>query len=118
MINEYRNKLTRYMAVFKKGNVLARFYDKPNDFLGAMLVGNNIALVIFTYCMTELFNPILLGFMQEGPLLLFVNTIISTIVVLMFGEFLPKTFFRLFSNEALFLFAYPLQFFKTILIPF
>ena len=59
-----------------------------------MLVGNNIALVIFTILMGKLLDPYLTQFV-DGGLLLFVNTIIVTIVVLIFGEFLPKTLFRL-----------------------
>ena len=94
----------------KRGKIIAGFYEKPSNFLGAMLIGNNISLVIFTYCMTRVLEPLFSHLMNEGPWMLLCNTIVSTVVVLIFGEFLPKTFFKLFSNEVLFLFAYPLKF--------
>ena len=99
----------------KKGSVLGGFYDKPGDFLGTMLVGNNIALVILTYFMTELLEPVFSEFIGSGPSLLLINTLIITAVVLIFGEYLPKTLFRLYSNEILFFLAYPLKFFKVLL---
>jgi len=43
----------------RSGNILAKFYEKPSEFLGTMLVGNNIALVIFTILMTQLIEPLL-----------------------------------------------------------
>lgn len=98
-----------------QGAILGGFYDKPEDFLGTMLVGNNIALVVFTYFMTVLLEPFLSLYIHNQVLLLLVNTLLITIVVLFFGEFLPKTVFRLFANEAVFYLAYPLKFFKILL---
>ena len=98
----------------KRGNILASFYDRPKWFITTMLVGNNITLVVFTYFMTQLLEPSIIDFLGEGFALLII-TIIITVVVLIFGEFLPKTFFRLFANDALFFLAYPLLFFKILL---
>lgn len=100
----------------RQGTILARFYEDPASFLGTMLVGNNIALVVFTSLMVNVLKPILeesLGISE--PLVLFVQTILVTIVVLIFGEFLPKTLFRLFADEVLYFLAYPLAFFRYIL---
>lgn len=99
----------------KKGTILARFYDRPNNFISTMLVGNNISLVAFTYLMEELLSPQLVPLIGETVGTLLALTIIVTIVVLLFGEFLPKTLFRLYSNEILLKFTYPLYFFKYIL---
>jgi len=99
----------------RRGAILGKFYDRPDDFLGSMLVGNNIALVIFTYFMTQLLSPWFVGWFGDGPVLLLVNTLIITLVVLVFGEYLPKTMFRLFANESLFFLAYPLRFSKALL---
>ena len=96
------------------GNILTKFYEKPSEFLGTMLVGNNIALVIFTILMTQLIEPLLQPIFGGATLLLLV-TLIITAVVLIFGEFLPKTLFRLFSNDMLIALAYPLRFFKWVL---
>jgi CBS domain containing-hemolysin-like protein len=98
----------------RRGRLLAKFYDDPKDFLGTMLVGNNIALVILTTLATVLISSNIERFTGSGIWLLLSNTLIITVFVLLFGEFLPKVFFRLFSNELLFSFAYPLAFFKFI----
>jgi len=100
----------------RRGTILARFYEKPADFLGTMLVGNNIALVIFTILMTKLITPYLEPIIgSNGATVLLCVTLIITLVVLLFGEFLPKTLFRLFSNDMLMALAYPLRFFKWLL---
>ncbi len=98
----------------KRGAILASFYDKPKWFIATMLVGNNIALVVFTYFMTKWLEPSIIGFFGEGISLLLI-TFIITVVVLIFGEFLPKTFFRLYANDVLYFLAFPLLFFKAIL---
>ncbi len=101
-----------------RGTILARFYDKPAEFLGTMLVGNNIALVFFTLLMDELLGPFfnnILGIAIDGPLSLLISTLITTVVVLIFGEFLPKTLFRLYADEILHFLAYPLRAIKFIL---
>lgn len=100
----------------KRGRLLAGFYDNPRSFLGSMLVGNNIALVIFTMFMTTLIEPALEPFLGAGSVLsLLATTLLITIVVLVFGEFLPKTIFRLYANELLYRLAYILNFFKWLL---
>ena len=99
----------------RRGKILANFFDKPAHFLGTMLVGNNIALVIFTFLMTKLLTPIIIPFVQSEPIQLFINTIITTLVVLIFGEFLPKTIFRLFADNILYFLAYPLRFLQFLL---
>ena len=82
-----------------------------------MLVGNNIALVIFTIFMTKLIEPWLSTFLgSESTLLLVVVTLIITLIILIFGEFLPKTLFRLYANEILYRFSYLLSFLKWLLI--
>jgi CBS domain containing-hemolysin-like protein len=101
----------------KRGRILANFYEKPKGFLSTMLVGNNISLVIFTIFMTKLIEPLLSPpFAEESKFLLIIVTLIITIVVLIFGEFLPKTLFRLYANEILYRFSYPLSFLKWILM--
>lgn len=99
-----------------RGKFLSYFYDKPKKFLGTMLVGNNIALVVFTILMTSLIEPYLNPLTGAGsiPTLLIV-TLIITIVVLIFGEYIPKTIFRLYANEFLYKLSYPLMFFQKIL---
>jgi CBS domain containing-hemolysin-like protein len=96
------------------GSVLARFYNEPREFLSALLVGNNIALVILTTLMTRMLDPLISTF-ATGGWLLFINTLIITAVVLIFGEYLPKVFCRLYANEVIHAFAFPLAAMKWLL---
>ena len=80
-----------------------------------MLVGNNIALVVFTYLMTQLMAPLFTLFVQSEIAILLINTLLITLIVLIFGEYLPKTMFRLYANEVLYVLSYPLKIFKIIL---
>ena len=101
-----------------RGRILADFYDDPAGFLGTMLVGNNIALVVFTTLLTKLIEPFLLQApLLENPLaLLLTETIIATMIVLIFGEFLPKSLFRLYADEILYFLAYPIKFLEWLLL--
>jgi len=99
----------------RKGAILAKFYDNPADFLSTMLVGNNIALVVFTALMTIPLEAFFGDFINNTFILLFINTVIITIIVLIFGEFLPKTLFRMFSSELLYFLTYPLLLLRFIL---
>lgn len=98
-----------------RGLIISRFYEDREGFLSTMLVGNNIALVAFTYFSTKLISPMIEPYLGDGYAALLVYTIIVTVVVLLFGEFLPKTFFGMHSTKALFVFAYPLVFFRRFL---
>ncbi len=99
----------------RRGLIIAKFYDDREGFLSTMLVGNNIALVAFTYFSTQLMSPVIEPYLGDGYTSLLLYTLIVTVVVLLFGEFLPKTFFGMYSTNALFIFAYPLVFFKRLL---
>ena len=100
----------------RRGLILAKFFENPADFLSTMLVGNNVALVIFTTLMTGVLVNIFPESLNSSEYLqLLASTIIITLVVLVFGEFLPKTLFRLFSDDILYALAYTLRFLKSIL---
>lgn len=95
-----------------RGRILSYFYDKPGDFISVLLVGNNIALVVFTWLVSQkILEPYFIEWLGDGNelLILFINTVIITLIILIFGEFLPKTFFRLFANELIYFFALPLR---------
>ncbi len=99
----------------RRGVLLAKFYDNPAKFLGTMLVGNNIALVIFSTQMENILEPSL-GISSVWLQLLAV-TLITTIIVLIFGEFLPKMLFQLYANKILYLLTYPITLIRHILWP-
>lgn len=104
--------------------VIDRFYANSNNFISSLLVGNNIVLVIYGILMAKLLNQTLLQGFSNANALLF-ETIISTIVIILTGEFVPKTLFRINPNRSLKNFAiiiypiyillYPLSRFTTVL---
>jgi CBS domain containing-hemolysin-like protein len=99
---ELENKRGSFSA-----KLLSGFIRNPSRFIGAMLVGNNIALVIYGIFMARLMEPGLqmVGFSEAGVLIW--QTLISTLIILFFGEFIPKTLFRINSDFALRVLAVP-----------
>lgn len=92
----------------RRSKLIAGFYENPKAFLSAILVGNNIVLVLFAYSMARLIEPLLYNWMPSEVLRLVVVTLVSTLIILIVGEFLPKIIFRLFANRSLYLVAYPM----------
>lgn len=82
------------------GRLLKTFYSDPSKFLSTILVGNNIALVIFGMGMSKLLEPYLKSQMSDFPVLM-VQTLITTLIVLIFGEFFPKNLFRIKPNATM-----------------
>jgi putative hemolysin len=115
------NKL-RIELESKQGNfsarILAYFNKYPSRYLGTMLLGNNIALVIFGIYMDEELKEFFGNFMSSKILILLISTFLSTMLILVTAEFLPKTIFRINPNKTLTLFAFPLTIVYGILYPF
>lgn len=102
----------------RRARMLSGFYDRPAEFLATMLVGNNIALVVFTTLITAPLTVWINQYLSIGtdaPLFLLINTLLVTIIILIFGEFLPKTIFRLFADEILYFLAIPIRILQFIL---
>lgn len=98
--------------------ILSIFYKRPNDFISTQLVGNNIALVIYGILMAELIEENLLkGIIENEFLLVLSQTIISTLIVLLTGEFMPKTLFKINPNKTLQMLAIPAFICYVILYP-
>ena len=92
------------------------FYRHPNNFVSTMLVGNNIALVIYGILFAQIFDTTLFSSLGDGERVT-ADTILSTVVVLFTGEFLPKTICKSNPNTMLSLFAIPAMIFYVILYP-
>jgi CBS domain containing-hemolysin-like protein len=88
--------------------ILNRITQKSSKFITTMLVGNNISLVVYSYYMGKfLVNVFSLDNNLNDFSILLIQTIISTIVILITAEFLPKAIFRIYANEVLKIFAVP-----------
>lgn len=98
--------------------ILTIFYRNPNNFISTMLVGNNIALVIYGILMAEIIEQhLLIGIITNEVLLVVTQTIISTLVILITGEFLPKTLFKINPNLTLKIFCVPTFLCYLVLYP-
>lgn len=100
--------------------ILSVFYSHPNDFISALLVGNNIALVIYGILMADIINQTIFSspdFITNEGVKVLSQTIISTLIVLVTGEFLPKTLFKINPNQMLRTFAFPAFICYIILYP-
>lgn len=107
----------------EKGNdmttrILSVFYHNPNNFISTMLVGNNIALVIYGIFMAQIIQDHLLaGIISNEASLVIIQTIISTLIILVTGEFLPKMLFKINPNVTLRLFVIPTYICYVVLYP-
>tara|TARA_B100001173_G_scaffold295013_1_gene289425 strand:- start:44 stop:1117 length:1074 start_codon:yes stop_codon:yes gene_type:complete len=83
-----------------------------------MLIGNNISLVVYGIVMTKILSPYLDSFQLNSYLLLFVQTVISTSIILVTAEFLPKSIFKIYPNTTLRFFSFPIFCFFILFSPF
>ncbi|MBL4752633.1 MAG: HlyC/CorC family transporter [Flavobacteriales bacterium] len=100
----------RIELLVKKGSTSGKIYSyfkrNPSKFIGCMLVGNNIALVVYGITMAHIFEPLLAEYLNELGVLI-IQTMIATILVLVTAEFIPKTLFRINPNQVLTVFTVP-----------
>lgn len=98
--------------------ILSYFFRNSNNFISTMLVGNNIALVIYGILMAQIINEWLLSdWIDNHFVMVLVQTVISTLIILVTGEFLPKTLFKINPNLMLRIFALPLLVCYVVLFP-
>ena len=91
-VDKLRFELDRKKGVSSR--ILSIFFKNPNNFISTMLVGNNVALVVYGILMAQIIGEKLLaGLIDSYFLMVLVQTIISTLIILVTGEFLPKTLF-------------------------
>jgi CBS domain containing-hemolysin-like protein len=110
-----------YLEIEKKqdnfvSKILTKLTEKPSKFIAAMLIGNNIALVVYGFFMGELLMNWIetLGFHFSSLLDLFLQTLLSTLIVLITAEFLPKVFFQIYANTLIKFFAVPAYIFYIL----
>ena len=103
------NRLLAEMDREKNGlsqKAISYFYQHPSNFVSTMLVGNNIALVIYGILFARIFDTTLFASLSDG-MRVTADTLLSTFIVLFTGEFLPKTIFKNNPNTMLTIFAVP-----------
>lgn len=103
-----------YLEIEKKqegfpSNILTKLTEKPSKFIAAMLIGNTIALVVYGFLMGKLLMYWfgVFGFHFSDLLNMIIQTLLSTIVVLITAEFLTKVFFQIYANTLIKVFALP-----------
>ena len=99
------------------GRILRRFYANPQFFISSILVGNNIVLVIYGMGAAAMLKPLQPSLGFDDGMMLLLQTIVSTIVIIITGEFLPKTIFRINPNTSMRFIAIPIFLFYIILYP-
>lgn len=116
--NKLRFEMDRSQSGFGS-RIAAIFYEHPNSFISTLLVGNNIALVVYGILFARLLDLVVLkplGITDEWITLL-MQTVLSTVIVLFTGEFLPKLLFKLNPNRTLTFFAPFSYLFYILLFP-
>ena len=102
----------RLQIINKRGGLLAKvlnsFISYPSRFIATLLIGNNLALVTFGIYMEKFLDPKVMLFTEIPILVLLIQTLISTVIILLFAEYIPKTIFRIKPNYTLRIFAFPM----------
>ncbi|OCB71036.1 Hemolysin, contains CBS domains [Flavobacterium glycines] len=110
-----------YLEIEKKqdsfiSKILTKLTEKPSKFIAAMLIGNNIALVVYGFFMGDLLMEWIqsLNYPFSDFFILFAQTVLSTLIVLITAEFFPKVFFQIYSNTLIKFFAVPAYLFYLL----
>jgi magnesium and cobalt exporter, CNNM family len=118
------NRLMQELDIKRKvipARILSAFYKNPSRFIGALLLGNNIALVIYGIAIANILKPVIIDLLPVSAssvyIILLVQTIISTLLILIVAEFIPKVLFRINPNAILKAFALPVWMFYYAFYP-
>ncbi len=118
--NKLKIELDKNKGLFS-AKILSVFFKDPSKILGALLLGNNIALVIYGIAMARILEPMIITWfapvLPSGFIILILQTVISTLLILITGEFIPKAIFRINPNRLLNILALPLKLFYLIFYP-
>lgn len=114
--NKLRLELDRKQGGFGSG-IIKIFTDNPGQYIATMLIGNNIALVVYGLIFSRKLEPVLTPIFNSDVMVLVINTIISTAIILLVAEFLPKTTFIISPVFFLKVLSIPTLFFYILLYP-
>jgi len=116
-VNKMRLELDRKHGTFSS-HIVSIFTSNPGQYIATMLVGNNIALVVYGIATSSILEPILSGYIFNEFSILAIQIILSTAVILITAEFLPKSIFRRHPNAFLNFFSLPMLLFYVTFYPF
>ena len=118
------NRLMQELDLKRKiipARILSVFYNNPSRFIGALLLGNNIALVIYGIATANLLEPVIANILPDylvsEYLILLIQTVTSTLLILIVAEFIPKVLFRISPNAILKAFSLPIWVFYYAFYP-
>jgi CBS domain containing-hemolysin-like protein len=116
--NKLRIEVDRKQGSFSSG-IISIFMNNPAKYLTTMLVGNNLALVIYGAVMARLLEPYIVNIFntENAIVILLLQTFLSTLIILLFAEFLPKMIFRNFANSSLNFFSLPIILIYALFYP-
>lgn len=114
--NRLMIELDRKQGVFGS-EILKLFTNNPGQYIATMLIGNNVALVMYGLVFSNILTPKLVLYIDSEVLILIINTVISTLLILTVAEFLPKTVFIISPNFFLRNLSIPTLFFFVIFYP-
>ena len=115
-VDKLRFEMERGLGINSK--ILSVFFKHPNNFISTMLVGNNIALVIYGILMAVVLDQLFLDALVPNQFLkMLIQTVVSTFIILFTGEFIPKTLFKINPNLVLRILAFPVFVCYVILYP-
>lgn len=114
--NKLRVELDRKQGAFGSG-IIRIFTANPGQYIATMLIGNSIAIVVYGLFFSKLMGPVLTQIIGSDLLVLIINTIISTGIILLVAEFLPKTIIIISPNFFLKTLSLPTLFFYWIFYP-
>jgi len=119
--NKLQIELDKNKGLFS-AKILSSLVNNPSGILGALLLGNNIALVIYGIAMANILEPVIANILtpqySSEFLILIIQTFVSTILILIAAEFIPKALFRINPNAILGRFAIPIKIFYWLFYPF
>jgi CBS domain containing-hemolysin-like protein len=98
-------------------DLISLYTQNPGQFTATMMIGNNLALVTYGLAFANLLEPVMKIYLHSNYLVLFAQTIISTLIILVTVEYLPKMLFRINPNGILRFFAVPIAFFYFLFYP-
>jgi len=118
------NRLLQELDIKRKiipARILSVFYTNPSRFIGALLLGNNISLVIYGIAIANLVEPVIISLLpvsfSSEYIVLIIQTLFSTLLILVVAEFIPKVLFRISPNAILKIFALPVWIFYYAFYP-